>query len=103
MMPDQSAHQWRNLLMEVCIVPDNISSMVHAYGLRLLTSEHRHPGKGVYCENELVFSYLVERLKGGKHSESCPAEDGEARAGEGACGVSGKYAGGAGEGYWRDG
>lgn len=49
MMPDQSALQWRNLLMEVCIVPDNISSMVHAYGLRLLTSEHRHPGKGVYC------------------------------------------------------
>ncbi len=49
MMPDQSALQWRNLLMEVCIVPDNISSMVHAYGLWLLMSEHRHPGKGVYC------------------------------------------------------
>lgn len=49
MMPDQSAHQWRNLLMEVCIVPDNISSMVHAYGLRLLTAEGWHPGKGVYC------------------------------------------------------
>lgn len=59
-------------------------------------------GRVYIVENELVFSYLVERLKGGKHSESCPAEDGEARAGEGACGVSGKYAGGAGEGYWRD-
>lgn len=46
MMPDQSALQWRNLLMEVCIVPDNISSMVHAYGLRLLTSEGWHLGKG---------------------------------------------------------
>ena len=118
--------------MEVCIVPDNISSMVHAYGLRLLMSEGWHPAYDYFCsrkeacvitmenlrgvigaqasggrvyivENELVFSYLVERLKGGKHSESCPAEDGEARAGEGACGVSGKYAGGAGEGYWRDG
>lgn len=43
-------------------------------------------GRVYIVENEMVFSYLVERLKGGKHSESCPAEDGEARAGEGRAG-----------------
>lgn len=98
--PPQSAHQWRNLLMEVCIVPDNISSMVHAYGLRLLTSEGWHPAYDYFCsrkeacvitmenlrgvigaqasggrvyivENEMVFSYLVERLKGGNHTILC--------------------------------
>lgn len=96
----QNAHQWRRLLMEVCIVPDNVSSMVHAYGLRLLTAEGGHPayeyfctrrepcvvtmenlrgvtgaqaeGKRVYIvENEMVFSYLVERLKGGNHTVLC--------------------------------
>lgn len=88
----QSAHQWRNLLMEVCLVPDNVSSMVHAYGLRLLTAEGWHPAYDAFCarreacvvtmenlrgvtgaqaagervyivENEMVFCYLLDRLK----------------------------------------
>lgn len=88
----QSAHQWREILMGSGIVPDNISSMVHAYGLRLRTKEGWHPAYEAFCqrrepyvitmenmrgilgaaaaasrvyivENEMVFSYLVEKLR----------------------------------------
>lgn len=87
----QNAHQWRELLMCVSIIPDNVSSLVHAYGLRLYTKEGYHPAYDAFCarkepcvitmenmkkvvgakafedrvyvvENEMVFSYLVENL-----------------------------------------
>lgn len=85
-----NAHQWRELLLTVGIVPDNVSSMVHAYGLRLKTKDGWHPAYDAFCrlkepyvitmenlrgvtgaraegervyvvENEMVFSYLVEQ------------------------------------------
>lgn len=88
----ESAHQWRKLLMQVSIVPDNISSMVHGYGLRLLTKQGWHLAYDTFCdrrepyvitmenmkgvigaqavgervyvvENEMVFSYLIHNLK----------------------------------------
>lgn len=64
MMPDQSALQWRNLLMEVCIVPDNISSMVHAYGLRLLTAEGGHPAYEYFCSQKEACVITMENLRG---------------------------------------
>lgn len=88
----QSAYQWRETLLCAGIVPDNVSSMVHAYGLRLLTKDGWHPAYDAYCrlkepcvitmenlrgiisarvsegrvyvvENEMVFSYLVNQAK----------------------------------------
>ena len=88
-MPE-SAHQWRELLFAAGIVPDNVSSMVHAYGLHLQTKDGWHPAYDAFCrlgepyvitmenlrgitgacaegkrvyivENEMVFSYLLER------------------------------------------
>ena len=88
----ENAHGWRELLQSVWIVPDTISSMVHAYGLRLKTKNGWHPayeafcgqmepyvitmenmagvtgvqasGKAVYVvENEMFFSYLVHHLE----------------------------------------
>lgn len=88
----ENAHGWRELLQSVWIVPDTISSMVHAYGLHLKTQNGWHPayeafcrqmepyaitmenmtgvtgvqasGKAVYVvENEMVFSYLVHHLQ----------------------------------------
>ena len=85
----ENAHQWRERLMEVGIVPDNISSFVHAYGLRLQSRAGWHPAYDAFCslgepyvitmenlrnivgvevvgsrvyvvENEMVFSYLLE-------------------------------------------
>lgn len=35
--------QWRELLQCVGIVPDNISSLVHAFGIRLKKQEIWHP------------------------------------------------------------
>ncbi|MFQ9704554.1 MAG: hypothetical protein ACLR0U_26070 [Enterocloster clostridioformis] len=35
-------YQWRKMLTQVSIVLDNISSMVHGYGLRLLTKQGWH-------------------------------------------------------------
>lgn len=84
-----NAHQWRELLYAVGILPDNVSSMVHAYGLRLRTKDGWHPAYDAFCklkepyvitmenvrgitgawpegarvyvvENEMVFSYLLE-------------------------------------------
>ena len=48
----KSAHQWRKLLMQVFIVPDNISSMVHAYGLRLLTEQGWHLAYDTFCNRK---------------------------------------------------
>lgn len=87
-----NAHNWRELLQSAGIIPDNISSMVHAYGLQLETKEGWHPayvafcrrkepyvitmenmcgvigvrasGKKVYIvENEMVFTYLIHHLR----------------------------------------
>lgn len=88
----RSAHQWRELLLDVGIVPDNVSSIVHACGLRLVADGGFHPAYDAFCErkepcvitlenlkgitgakavgakvyvveNEMVFSYLAERVK----------------------------------------
>lgn len=95
----ENAHQWRRLLMQVLIAPDNISSMLHAFGLRLLTKEGRHPAYDAFCnlretcvitmenmkgiigaetfkkvfavENEMVFSYLIHNLKDFNYTLLC--------------------------------
>ncbi|MDY3747086.1 MAG: TIGR02679 domain-containing protein [Lachnospiraceae bacterium] len=88
----ESAHQWREQLMGVGIVPDNVASIVHAYGLRVRTIEGWHPAYDAFCrlkepyvitmenlrgitgacafgdrvyvvENEMVFSYLVDHIE----------------------------------------
>lgn len=95
----ESAHQWRELLFAVGIVPDNVSSMVHAYGLHLQTEDGWHPAFDAFCrlkepyvitmenlrgvigvraegervyvvENEMVFSYLLEQV--GKEKKMPP-------------------------------
>ena len=87
-----NAHQWRKLLLFNGIVPDNISSIVHIYGLRLQIGGDWHPAYDVFCsrqepcavtmenlleltavqptgdkvyivENEMVFSYLLKHLE----------------------------------------
>lgn len=89
----KTAHEWRETLLDAGLTPDNISSMVHAYGLRLLTGTGVHPAYDAFCrlgepfvitlenmkditgvsvygarvfivENEMVFSYLLEHVKG---------------------------------------
>ena len=96
----EDAHQWRKLLMQVSIVPDNISSMVHGYGLRLLTKQGWHGAYDAFCErkepyvitmenmkgiigvqavgektyiveNEMVFSYLIHNLKNSDYTLLC--------------------------------
>ena len=88
----ENAHQWRELLLSGGKVPDNISSIVHIYGLRLQVRGEWHPaydsffslwepcavtmenlqeltavqptGDKVYIvENEMVFSYLLKHLE----------------------------------------
>ena len=87
-----NAHQWREQLLSNGIVPDNISSMVHIYGLRLQVGGDWHPAYDAFCrrqescavtmenlqeltavqptgdkvyivENEMVFSYLLKHLE----------------------------------------
>lgn len=90
-MPE-NAHQWRECLEMVSIVPDNVSSLVHVYGLHLRTGEQWHPAYEAFCqmkqpcvvtmenmqkitgasaehnrayivENEMVFSYLISQME----------------------------------------
>jgi uncharacterized protein (TIGR02679 family) len=92
--------QWRELLQCVGVVPDNISSMVHAFGIRLKKQEIWHPAYEAFCrcgepyvltmenlkgitevqpvgtcvyivENEMVFSYLMEQVQGKNVSLLC--------------------------------
>ena len=87
-----NTHQWRELLLSNGIVPDNISSIVHIYGLRLQINGNWHPAYDTFCrrqepcavtmenlqeltavqptgdkvyivENEMVFSYLLKHLE----------------------------------------
>lgn len=96
----EDAHQWRKLLTQVSIVPDNISSMVHGFGLRLLTKQGWHGAYDAFCErqepyvitmenmkeiigvqavgekvyiveNEMVFSYLIHNLKNSDYTLLC--------------------------------
>lgn len=96
----EDAHQWRKLLTQVSIVPDNISSMVHGYGLRLLTKQGWHGAYDTFCErkepyvitmenmkeiigvqavgekvyiveNEMVFSYLIHHMKNSDYTLLC--------------------------------
>ena len=88
----ENAHQWRERLEAVCIVSDNLSSMIHAYGLHLRTGKQWHPAYEAFCqlkqpcvvtmenlqgitgastehnrayivENEMVFSYLISQME----------------------------------------
>ena len=88
----QTAHQWREVLLNAGIIADTISSLVHAYGLHLETETGWHPAYEAFCqrkepcvitlenlqkitavkaegnqvfivENEMVFSYLVTALQ----------------------------------------
>ena len=90
-MPETS-YAWRELMQRIGILPDNVSSMVHAYGMRLYRGTEIHPAYDAFCqmrqpcvitmenlcgvtgakafgahvyivENEMVFSYLVDHLK----------------------------------------
>lgn len=96
----QNAHEWRELLLLAGIVPDNVSSMLHAYGLRLRSEEGWHPAYDAFCtlqepyvitmenlrgitgvqakgervyvvENEMVFSYLVSHVKDSRFTLLC--------------------------------
>lgn len=58
------AHRWRQLLMQIGIVPDNISSQVHGYGLRLLTKEGRHAAFDAFCDRKEPYVITMENMKG---------------------------------------
>lgn len=60
----ENAHQWRELLTRVSIVPDNVSSMVHAYGLRLRTGQGWHPAYDAFCKLKEPYVITMENLKG---------------------------------------
>lgn len=96
----ENAHQWREILQQVGVVPDNVASMVHAYGLRLCRQEGWHPaydafaGRGEPCvitmenlsgiigvqakgncvyivENEMVFTYILNHARGRDYTVLC--------------------------------
>ena len=96
----QNAYQWRLLLQQAGIIPDNVSSMLHAYGLRLKMETGFHPAYDIFCdrkepyvitmetlyrvreaqpigkqvyvvENEMVFTYLLHHVKRDSYTLLC--------------------------------
>lgn len=67
----ENAHGWRELLFAVGIVPDNVSSIVHAYGLRLRTKDGWHPAYDAFCQLKEPYVITMENLRGitGAHAE----------------------------------
>lgn len=59
-----NAHSWRELLQSVGIVPDNVSSLVHACGLRLKTKEGWHPAYEAFCERKEPCVITMENMRG---------------------------------------
>lgn len=59
----ENTHEWRELLEDVGIVPDNISSQVHVCGLRLKKGESWHPAYEAFYENGELCVVTMENLK----------------------------------------
>ena len=59
----ENTHEWRELLEDVGIVPDNISSHVHVCGLRLKKGESWHPAYEAFYENGEPCVVTMENLK----------------------------------------
>ena len=59
----ENAHQWRELLLSGGIVPDNISSIVHIYGLRLQVCGEWHPAYDAFCRRQEPCAVTMENLQ----------------------------------------
>ena len=60
----ENAHQWRELLQGAGIVPDNVSSMLHACGLRMKRKEGWHPAYDAFCTLKEPYVITMENLRG---------------------------------------
>lgn len=96
----KSSVEWKERLLEAHILPDDISSMVTTLGVHLRIGEHIHPAVEAFCtmreplvltalnlrevtsawadtkrvyivENEMVFSYLADRISENKTALMC--------------------------------
>lgn len=59
----ENAHQWRELLQGAGIVPDNVSSMLHACGLRMKRKDGWHPAYDAFCTLKEPYVITMENLK----------------------------------------
>ena len=88
----ENTHEWRELMQSVGVIPDNVASMVHVYGVHLQKNNEWHPAYEAFCkmkepyvltmdslngitgvkvsgecvyivENEMVFSYLINNMQ----------------------------------------
>lgn len=60
----ENAYQWRELMETEGIIPDNVSSMLHVYGLRLKKGTAWHPAYEAFCEEGEPCVITMENLKG---------------------------------------
>lgn len=59
-----TAHSWRNLLQNAGVIPDNVSSMLHVYGLRLYRDNGWHPAYEAFCQLGEPCVITMENLRG---------------------------------------
>ena len=61
----ETAHDWRNLLQNAGVIPDNVSSMLHVYGLRLhRDNDGWHPAYEAFCQLGEPCVITMENLRG---------------------------------------
>lgn len=54
----KNAYEWRECMLAVGLVSDNVASMVHAFGVRIESAEGLHPAYEVFA-NEKSHMYLL--------------------------------------------
>lgn len=59
----KKAYEWREYMQEVGIVSDNIASMVHAFGVQLVTKEGMHPACEAFIQRREPYVLTLENLK----------------------------------------
>ena len=60
----ESTHEWREMMQGIGVIPDNVASMVHVYGLHLQKNNEWHPAYEAFCKMKEPYVLTMENLNG---------------------------------------
>ena len=60
----ESTHEWREMMQSIGVIPDNVASMVHVYGLHLQKNNEWHPAYEAFCKMKESYVLTMENLNG---------------------------------------
>lgn len=60
----ENSYEWRERMEQAGILPDNVSSSLHAFGLLLYLGQQAHPAYEAFCRLRQPFVITMENLRG---------------------------------------